>query len=243
MSEPPVALVTGAARRIGAVIAERLHAEGYNVAVHCRGSRDAAAALAERLNTARAGSAAVFAADLLVQQQIEQLVHEVLATFGRIDMLVNNASAFYPTRVGSTTREQWDELIGSNFTAPYFLVQAAMPALNATRGNIINLLDIHAERPMAGHAVYSAAKAGTHMLTRALAQELAPAVRVNGIAPGAILWPENGGSEADRERIIANTPLQRSGSPEDIARTVLFLANSPFITGQVIAVDGGRNAS
>lgn len=241
MSEQPVALVTGAARRIGATIAERLHANGYRVAIHCRRSRDEADALAKRLNNMRASSAEVFSADLLLQQQIEGLVEEVLGAFGRIDLLVNNASAFYPTRVGNTTREQWDELVGSNFTAPYFLVQAAFPALQAAHGNVINLLDIHASRPMRGHAVYSAAKAGMHMMTRALAQELAPAVRVNGVAPGAILWPENGSSEADREEIIAQTPLQRSGNPDDIANAVIFLARNEFITGQIIAVDGGRS--
>ena len=241
MSEPPVALITGAARRIGATIAERLHAQGYRVAIHCRHSRNEADALAKRLNSVRANSAHAFSADLLLQEQLDGLVDEVCAAFGRIDLLVNNASAFYPTNVGDTTREQWDELVGSNFTAPYFLVQAALPALRAAHGNVINLLDIHASRPMVGHAVYSAAKAGMHMMTRALAQELAPAVRVNGVAPGAILWPENGGSEADRERIVADTPLGRTGSPEDIANAVIFLARGEFITGQVIAVDGGRS--
>lgn len=241
MSELPVALITGAARRLGATIAERLHADGYRVAIHCRRSHAEADTVAKRLNAIRANSAVVFSADLLMQQQIQKLVDEVLAAFGQIDLLVNNASAFYPTSVGNTTREQWDELVGSNFAAPYFLAQAASPALQATRGSIVNLLDIHAERPMAGHAVYSAAKAGTHMLTRALAQELAPAIRVNGVAPGAILWPENGSSSANRERIIAETPLGRTGSPEDIAKAVLFLAKSGFVTGQIIAVDGGRS--
>lgn len=241
MSEPPVALVTGAARRIGATIVERLHANGYRVAIHCRHSRDDADALAKQLNSGRANSTHVFSADLLLQEQLGGLVDEVRAAFGQIDLLVNNASAFYPSNVGDTTREQWDELVGSNFAAPYFLVQAALPALQAAQGSVVNLLDIHASRPMRGHAAYSAAKAGMYMMTRALAQELAPAVRVNGVAPGAILWPENGSSEAAREQIIAQTPLRRTGSPEDIAKTVLFLANSTFITGQIIAVDGGRS--
>jgi len=241
MSGQPVALITGAARRIGAAIAETLHTEGYRVVVHCRRSRQHADALAARLNALRDQSAHVVGGDLLEFEQPERLVQQTLHAFGRLDLLVNNASSFYPTAVGNTTREQWNELVGSNFAAPYFLVQAALPALRDARGVIINLLDIHAERPMPGHAVYSAAKAGLHMLTRALAKELAPDVRVNGVAPGAILWPESGSSDADRKKIIAETPMGRTGTPEDIANAVLFLVNSSFITGQIIAVDGGRS--
>ncbi|MBW3568406.1 MAG: pteridine reductase [Proteobacteria bacterium] len=240
MSEP-VALITGAARRIGATIAETLHSEGYRVVIHCRRSRNDADMLAMQLNGHREQSADVVSGDLLVQDELEQIARDTLQAFGRLDLLVNNASSFHPTEIGSTSREQWNDLVGSNFQAPYFLVQALLPALRESRGSIVNLLDIHAEIPMPGHAVYSAAKAGLHMLTRAMAKELAPDVRVNGVAPGAILWPESGSSVTEREKIVADTPMKRTGTPEDIANAVMFLAGSGFITGQIIAVDGGRS--
>ncbi len=239
MSELPVALVTGAARRIGAVIAETLHGADYRVVIHCRRSRAEAGALAARLNAARADSAIVIAADLLIVGEPERLVREAHAAFGRLDLLVNNASSFYPTTIGATTREQWNDLVGSNLAAPFFLCQAAAPFLK--NGAIVNLVDIHGARPLANHAVYSTAKAGLHMLTRALAKELAPGVRVNGVSPGAILWPEAETSEAEKKRIVAATPLARTGTPQDIADAVLFLARSAYITGQIIAVDGGRS--
>lgn len=242
MSDPhAVALVTGAARRIGAAIAEALHASGYRIVIHCRHSRSEAAALAARLNAVRANSAAVISADLLLDGEPERLVREAVGAFGRLDLLVNNASSFYPTRIGETTRAQWEDLVGSNLAAPFFLCQAAAPHLCESNGAIVNLIDIHGERPLAGHAVYSTAKAGLHMLTRALARELAPGVRVNGVSPGAILWPETEMDDAGKQRIVAGTPLARTGAPHDIAEAVLFLARAEFVTGQVVAVDGGRS--
>ena len=241
MPEQAVALVTGAARRLGATITRKLHDNGYAVVVHCRHSITDANALVEQLNARRKARAVVVTGDLVDESAPRRLVEETLAAFGRLDVLVNNASSFFPTPVASTTRSQWNDLVGSNFTAPFFLVQAALPSLKAANGAIINMLDIHASRPLSGHAVYSSAKAGLHMLTRALANELAPEIRVNGIAPGAILWPEKENDEDAKQRIIMATPLRRTGTPEDIAETALFLARSPFITGQVIAVDGGRS--
>ncbi|HEX6930340.1 MAG TPA: pteridine reductase, partial [Gammaproteobacteria bacterium] len=216
-SPPPVALVTGAARRIGAVIAERLHAAGYRVVIHYRKSGTEARALADRLEQQRPQSAAAMQADLLAFDAADDFVSRAAATFGRLDLLVNNASSFFPTPVGATTPAQWNDLVGSNFAAPFFLSQAALPHLRESKGAIVNLIDIHGERPLKDHAVYSAAKAGLHMLTRALAKELAPAVRVNGVAPGAILWPEKNGSEAEKRKIIEDTPLRRTGTPQDIA--------------------------
>ena len=239
--EAPVALVTGAARRIGAVIAEAAHEQGYRVVIHCNKSAGDAKMLAERLNERREDSAFVIAADLLDTPKLEQLAEEAAARWGRLDLLVNNASTFYPTPMGKTTERQWDDLVGTNFKTPFFLSQAAAPHLARQGGMIINLVDIHAERPLAGHPVYSSAKAALHMLTRSLAKELGPDVRVNGISPGAILWPESGVSEAEQQAIIDSTPLARTGSPADIAQAVIFLARSSFITGQVIAVDGGRS--
>lgn len=240
-AELPVALVTGAARRIGAAIAETLHAARYRVVIHCRQSRDEADTLAGKLNAARADSAIVMQADLLDHAAISNLVARAAAQWQRLDLLVNNASTFFPTPVGETTLAQWNDLIGSNLSAPFFLSQAAASFLRESRGAIVNLIDIHAERPLANHAAYSASKAGLHMLTRALAKELAPEVRVNGVSPGAILWPESGMNDRERENIIASTPLQRTGTPQDIADAVLFLARSEFITGQILAVDGGRS--
>lgn len=240
-AEMPVALVTGAARRIGAVIAATLHAAGYRVVIHCRRSVNEADALAARLNAARPDSALVLCAELLDHDAIATLGEKAANAWGRLDLLVNNASSFHPTHIGATTHEQWNDLIGSNLAAPYFLVQATAPFLAASHGAIVNLVDVHAQRPLAGHAVYSTAKAGLHMLTRAQALELAPGIRVNGIAPGAILWPEAGMDAEEQRRILADIPLQRTGTPQDIADAVLFLARSEYITGQIIAVDGGRS--
>ena len=233
-------LITGGARRVGAEIARTLHAAGANVLIHYRSSAAAAIALADQFNTLRAHSAAIFAAHLLDPEAPDKLIAAALLNFGRLDILINNASSFYPTPVGSITLPQWDDLVGTNMMAPLFLSQAAAPSLRAQRGLIINMIDIHALRPLKAHPVYSAAKAGLAMLTRSLARELGPEIRVNGIAPGPVLWPEDMDETLKRE-IIDKTALKRHGTPQDIARTALFLAkDAGYITGQIIAVDGGR---
>lgn len=236
-----VALVTGAARRIGAEIARRLHAAGYRVMIHCHHSRDEAAALARELNGRHPDSAAIIQGDLRDARVPGQLVDAVIAQWQRLDLVVNNASRFYPTPVADAGLETWNDLFDTNLRAPFLLAQAAAAHLAATRGSIVNIVDIHGERPLKNHAIYSTTKAGLDMLTRALARELAPEVRVNGVSPGAILWPENGLTEKTKQEIVSSTPLQELGSPVDIADAVLFLARSHFITGQVIAVDGGRS--
>jgi pteridine reductase len=237
-----VALVTGAPRRIGAAIVRRLHAAGAAVLIHYRGSEAQAAQLEDSLNAQRAGSAARVKADLLAPVAPRALVEGVLARFGRLDILVNNASSFYPTPVGTIEVHHWEEIVGSNLRAPLFLSQEAAPHLAKESGAIVNVADIHAERPLKGYPVYSVAKAGLVALTRSLALELAPAVRVNAVAPGAIAWPEDGQFEPpERGRILATTPLARMGSMEEIAEAVHFLATAPFVTGQVLAVDGGRS--
>jgi pteridine reductase len=235
-------LITGGARRVGAAIVRRLHAAGANVLVHYRSSSGAAIALAQELNAVRAQSVATHEADLLRAGAGDALVAAALNAFGRLDILINNASSFYPTPVGTITETEWDDLIGSNLKAPLFLSQAAAPALRVNGGLIINLVDIHGLRPLKAHPVYCAAKAGLAMLTRSLARELGPAIRVNGIAPGPVLWPEGDLDESLKQEIIAKTALKRYGTPEDIARTALFFAqDAPYITGQIIAVDGGRS--
>lgn len=237
-----VVLITGGARRVGAEIARTLHAAGANILIHHRSSAAAALALAEHFNRVRAGSAAIHAAHLSMADAPEKLVAAALAQFGRLDILINNASSFYPTPVGGITLGQWDDLMDSNLKAPLFLSQAAAPSLRQRRGSIINMIDIHALRPLKAHPVYSVAKAGLAMLTRALARELGPQIRVNGIAPGPVLWPEGDMDDALKREIIGKTALQRHGTPQDIARTALFLArDAPYITGQIIAVDGGRS--
>jgi pteridine reductase len=236
-------LITGAARRVGAAIARRLHESGARVVVHCNRSREPAEALAAELNGRRASSCAVVQCDLLVLDRLERLVEDAARAFGRLDAVVNNASSFYPTPFGRTEPKQWEDLMGTNLRAPFFLAQAAAARLREARGAIVNIIDIHAERPLASYPVYSIAKAGLAGLTRALALELAPEVRVNGVAPGAILWPEGGEHFApqERSRITAQTPLARTGSPDDIAGAVKYLLfEAPFVTGQVLAVDGGR---
>ena len=236
------ALVTGAARRIGAAIARRLHGAGANVVIHYRGAEADAAALEAELNAARAGSASKVKADLLAPIAPKMLVSAAVERFGRLDLLVNNASTFYPTEVGAIEGGHWEELMGSNVRAPLFLAQEAAPHLEKQGGAIVNIADIHAERPMKGYVVYSIAKAGLVAMTRSLALELGPEVRVNGVAPGAIAWPEDGQfPPPERGRIVATTPLSRLGKPEEIARAVHFLATAPFVTGQVLAVDGGRS--
>jgi len=236
------ALVTGAARRVGAAIARRLHAAGASVLIHYRDSDADAAKLEAELNAARPKSAGKVKADLLAPIAPRALVAAALDSFGRLDLLVNNASAFFPVPMGAIEPSHWEELAGSNLRAPLFISQQAAPELAKQQGSIVNIVDIHAERPLKGYAVYSIAKAGLAAATRSLALELAPHVRVNGVSPGAIAWPENGQFDpAERERIVRTTPLGRLGSPGDIAQAVHFLACAPYVTGQILAVDGGRS--
>lgn len=243
-SMPPstsVALITGSARRIGAAIARRLHAQGYDLALHYRGAAAEMQALAAELESARAGSVLTLQADLSEFDRLPELVAKTVGRFGRLDALVNNASTFQPTAVGATTPQQWDALFASNARAPFFLAQAAAPHLKASRGAIVNLADIYAERPLAGHTVYCMAKAALLMATQSLALELAPEVRVNAVAPGAILWPEQDHSDAAKRTMLGRTPLARTGTPEEIAEAVRWLLqDATYTTGQVIRVDGGR---
>ena len=235
------ALITGGARRIGGAIARILHKAGMNLALHYRSSVAEATALRDELNGLRPDSVLLLQADLLDTPRLPALVEQAVARWGRLDLLVNNASSFYPTPLGKATEAQWEDLMGTNLKAPFFLAQAAAPHLRAARGNIINIVDIHAERPMSKHPIYCAAKAGLAMLTQALAHDLGPEVRVNGVAPGAILWPEQSPSEAEQDEILSRVVLQRLGDPVHIARTLLFLVREgDYITGQIIAVDGGR---
>jgi pteridine reductase len=249
MTNAPVVLVTGAARRVGAEIVRALHGAGASVAIHYRSSAAAADELAGALNATRSAgageSAAVFAADLLDAAALPVLVESVVARFGRLDALVNNASLFFATKFGAIDAAAWDALIGSNLKAPLFLSQAAAPHLASSGGCIVNITDIHAERPLKDYPLYCAAKAGLLGLTRAMALELGPRVRVNAVAPGAIEWPQSLGdfSPDERAAIIDHTLLKRVGAPADVARTVKFLVfDAPYVTGQVINVDGGRTA-
>ena len=236
------ALITGAGRRVGAAIARTLHEQGAGVAIHYRGSAADAAALAAELNGARPGSALTVQADLHDTGKLGNLVDTVVRHAGRLDVLVNNASSFYPTPLAGITEEQWSDLLGTNLKAPLFLAQAALPHLKATKGVIINIVDIHAIRPLKDHTMYGAAKAGLAFLTRALARDLAPDIRVNGVAPGAILWPEGGVSDQMRDVVLKQIPLKRVGEPADIAACVLYLVrDAHYVTGQIIAVDGGRS--
>jgi pteridine reductase len=242
----PVALVTGGARRIGAAIVRRLHAEGHDIALHFHASTADATALAAELDARRHGSILLLQADLADVDRLPELIGATLGRFGRLDALVNNASAFFPTALGDTTPAQWDALFAANARAPFFLAQAAAPHLRAMRGAIVNLGDIHGERPLRGHAVYGMSKAALLQMTRALALELAPDVRVNAVSPGAILWPEPsadsaGKDDAARQAVLARTPLARTGTPEEIAGAVRWLlCEATYTTGQVIRVDGGR---
>jgi pteridine reductase len=239
-----VALVTGAARRVGAAIARKLHAAGAQVVIHYHRSAADAQALATELNAARPASATPLGADLLDPKVLNALVEATLARHGHLDILVNNASTFYATPVGTITPAQWDDLMGTNLRAPLFLSQAAAPHLKARAGLILNIADIHGMRPLRHHVVYSPAKAGLIMLTQSLARELAPEVRVNAIAPGPVEFPESGLSDETKQSIIDKTLLKRRGSPEDVARAALFFASeAPYVTGQVLAVDGGRSAN
>ena len=236
------ALVTGAARRIGAGIARRLHAAGYDLALHYRGSAADMHALAAELEAARPGSTRVLQADLAQFDRLPELVAKTVGHFGRLDALVNNASDFFPTPFGTTTPQQWDALFAVNARAPFFLAQAAAPHLRASRGCILNLVDVYAERPLPGHPVYCMAKAALLMATKSLALELAPEVRVNAVAPGAILWPEHDEANGEAQAaLLARTPLSRTGTPEEIAEAVRWLLrDASYVTGQVMRVDGGR---
>ncbi|MCM8595326.1 pteridine reductase [Accumulibacter sp.] len=237
-------LVTGVARRLGCAIARHLHAAGARVMIHYHRAVEDAVAFVAELNEIRPGSASSVQADLLDIDTLPSLVSETVGRFGRLDALVNNASSFYPTPLATIDRAAWDDLVGSNFRAPLFLTQAAAPHLRAVGGAVVNITDIHAERPLAGYPLYCAAKAALLGLTRALAIELAPEVRVNAVAPGPILWPESClFDQAERAAIIAHTLLERAGSPQDVARAVHYLLeDAPYVTGQVINVDGGRSA-
>ena len=239
-----VALITGAAHRVGAMIARALHAQGMNLVLHYRHSGAAAQQLQSELHTIRADSVALVQADLLATATLSALIDTALDTWQRLDVLVNNASSFYPTPIGSVTEAQWDDLMGSNLKAPFFLAQAAAPYLAQQHGCIVNIADIHADRPLKTYPVYSIAKAGLVMLTKALTRELGPQVRVNAVAPGAILWPEQGLDDTARQHIIARTALKRQGAPHDIAQAVLFLIrDAGYISGHVFTVDGGRSLS
>jgi len=235
-------LVTGGGKRIGATIVRTLHEAGANVAIHYRSSAAEANELCSELSSRRENSCITLQADLNNLGAIDSMVASMVEVCGRIDALVNNASSFYPTPLGSITATEWDDLIGSNLKAPLFLSQAVLPHLRASHGTIINLVDIHAERPLRDHVVYGPAKVGLAMLTRSLARDLGPDIRVNGVSPGAILWPDEDMSEKAKASIVRQVPLKRSGEPADIARTILFLLrDAPYITGQIIAVDGGRS--
>ncbi|QOJ23884.1 MAG: pteridine reductase [Gammaproteobacteria bacterium] len=239
-----VILVTGGAKRVGAAICRRMHAQGVRLIVHYRSSFDEAKALHDELNRKRADSVAFVQADLLDTELLPEMVEKAANRFGQLDVLINNASSFFPTLLQQCTLDDWRDLVGSNLQAPLFLAQAAAPYLKEQRGCIVNIVDIHTERPLKNYVIYNAAKGGLLALTKSLAVEMAPEVRVNGVSPGPILWPEDGewADEAARQQIIASTLLKRCGEPDDIARTVQFLiADAPYITGQIIAVDGGRS--
>lgn len=241
-----VALVTGSGQRVGAEIARHLHQSDWTVLIHYRHSQQAALSLAHELNQQRANSAYTLGADLDDLTQINQLPQQIEQITDRLDALVNNASTFYPTPVGNVDENAWHDLLSSNAKAPFFLSQACVPLLKKTQGCIVNIVDIHAQRPFKNYTVYCMAKAALQTMTYALAKELAPDIRVNGVAPGAILWPEMNSQSAinndTQAEILAGIPLQRSGSPQDIAKTVRFLIeDAPYITGQIIAVDGGRS--
>ncbi len=236
------ALITGAANRIGAQIARTLHENGANLIIHYHDSATAAASLQQQLNASRTSSAVTLASELGDIETLQTLSQDAAAAFGGLDILVNNASSFYPTPIGEITQQHWDNLLSSNFKTPLFLSQACYPWLRESGGVIVNMLDIYATTPLKNHTLYCSAKAANQMLVKSLALELAPEVRVNGIAPGAILWPQQSDAVKlqTQQKIVAQIPLQRTGTPQSIAQTVLFLASNDYITGEVIRVDGGR---
>jgi pteridine reductase len=237
----PVVLITGAAKRVGAVIVRTLHGAGFDVVVHHRKSASEAGALQAELERARPGSTLVLQAELSQFDRLPELVAQAVGRFGRLDALVNNASAFYPTPIGVVTPAMWDDLFAANARAPFFLSQAAVPHLQASRGAIVNLVDIYAEKPLKNHTVYVMAKAALQMMTMSLARELGPEIRVNGVAPGVVLWPEHGKSEQDKAAVLETIALHRAGRPEDVAEVVRWLLmDAHYTTGQIIRVDGGR---
>ncbi|MBB1127084.1 pteridine reductase [Thiospirillum jenense] len=245
MNTAPVALITGAARRIGAHLVHTLHQHGWDVALHYHQSHADALAVQKNCEARRPNSVHLIAADLRITTQYTALIEQVKNWRGRLDVLINNASSFYSTPLATATDAQWEDLLGTNLKAPFFLTLAAAPLLRTSRGCVINLVDIHAERPLLDYAIYSIAKAGNAMMVKALARELAPEVRVNGIAPGAILWPATDVNSADDkaayEQQLTRIALQRAGNPDDIAQAVLFLIrDAPYMTGQIMTVDGGR---
>lgn len=234
-------LITGAAKRVGAACVRMLHADGCNIFMHYRSSSADAAALCDELNHIRPDSARIWQADLLNLSELQSMAEAAVSAWSGLDVLVNNASAFYPTKLSSVTERQWDELLGSNLKAPFFLTEILAPELAKQRGVIVNIIDIHAERGLKNYPVYSIAKAGLAAMTRILARELGPEVRVNGVSPGAIIWPENALSNLEKQDILSRIALQRQGNPDDIARAVRFLVQEgDYITGQIINVDGGR---
>jgi len=236
------ALITGAGKRIGACVAQTLHAAGANIVVHYRGSEDAAARLADELNACRPDSAITIGADLLDIAALPDMIERIVKQTGRLDILINNASSFYATPIGSITEDQWEDLMGTNLKGPLFLSQAAIPYLRKARGTIVNMIDVHATRPLRNHTIYGPAKAGLAMLTRTLARDLAPEVRVNGVSPGAILWPDDGMTDNVKDSVLRQIPMKRPGEPRDIADCILYLVrDAGYVTGQVIAVDGGRS--
>jgi pteridine reductase len=238
----PVVLVTGAAKRVGAVIARTLHGRGYQVVIHHRNSPTEASELQAELEKNRPDSTLVLQAELSEFDRLPELIAKTIGRFGRLDALVNNASAFYPTPIGDAKPTHWNELFDSNARAPFFLSQAAVPHLQNSHGAIVNLVDIYAERPLKNHTIYCMAKAALAAMTLSLAKELGPEVRVNGVAPGAVMWPESGKDYADQAALIANTALQRAGTPEDVAEAVRWLLmDARYTTGQIVRVDGGRS--
>jgi len=242
MLETKVAFITGGAKRIGAALAHKLHAVGMNLAINYNKSETAARALQTELNNKRPNSVILLQGSVLDTAKLSDMIQQIIDTYGRLDVLINNASTFYPTSMGQVKESEWEDLFGTNLKAPFFLSQAAAPYLTSSHGCIINLVDIHGKRPKPSYPVYCSAKAGLIMLTKALALELAPNIRVNGIAPGTILWPDEQVDETSKQEIIAKVALKRHGSPEDIAKTALFLIrDAPYITGQIIPVDGGRS--
>ena len=242
----PVALITGAAHRLGAQTATELHHKGWTVIIHYRSREEQARALADSLNAQRSDSAFMVQGDLEQMDDISRIARQAVSFTGRLDGLVNNASAFFPTPVSEASEGDWNTLMNANLKAPFFLVQACLPALRQQRGGVVNMIDIYAERPLEDHPIYCASKAGLAALTRSLAKDLAPDIRVNGVSPGAILWPEQEDAmvQEHKDRILGKTPLQRTGDPTDIARTIAFLlCDAPYITGHIIPVDGGRSLS
>jgi len=241
-THPKTAIITGGAKRIGAEIAKTLHSSGFNILMHYRHSANEANTVCSELNAIRPNSCSLVQAELNDMNAYTRIAEKALSEFGQIDALINNASSFYPTPIDSITEDQWNELLASNLKAPLFLSKEVIPELRKTQGNIINILDIYATRPLAEHPIYCAAKAGLQMLTKSLARDLAGTIRVNGVAPGAILWPENDDGLDSQEPILKRIPMNTLGEPNDIAKTILFLLlDAPYINGQIIAVDGGRS--